>query len=164
MRQDEARGTPQLHAQPARSRLRERLAAAPLFCFDGWAPVQDLHLVKAQCSNSTLVAKIKLVEQCFVDDATVNFVMYETAPKPGDGPILPYFAAEGQVFDTDNAVVAYLAREGAPHLLEGGNVDPAAITSAVDVCQSSVVKAVKTATKSKNAEVSEHHSQSVPTH
>lgn len=114
-----------------------------------------MHLVKAQCSNSSLVTKIKLVERSFVGDASVNFVMYETAPKPGDGPVLPYFAAEGQDFGTDNAVAEYLAREGAPHLLEGGNVDAAAISLSVDLCQSAIVKAIKTATKSKNAEVSQ---------
>jgi hypothetical protein len=113
--------------------------------------MQDLHLIKAQCSTSTLVTKVKIVERCFDDGVTVEFHMHDIAPAAPPAP-LPYFANGSDVFSDENAVVKYLVENGAQKLWSGDKILPAAI-EAVILESPAVNQAVKLATKSKTLEV-----------
>ena len=128
---------------PARGRGRHSYAAGA---------VQDLHLVKAQCGASTLVTKVKLVERCFKGDHTVQFHMHESAPSAPPAP-LPYFeTSEGEVLTEEKDVARHLAKHGAGDLIRGANVQLDALPTVLDH-SATVNKAVKTATKSKDAEM-----------
>jgi hypothetical protein len=114
--------------------------------------VQDLHLVKAQCGASTLVAKVKLVERCFEKDCSVEFHMHDTAPSDPPAP-LPYFVKPSGEIETDEKDLArYLAKEGAPELTRGQNIQLDALTTVLER-SAPLNKAVKAAVKSKDAEV-----------
>lgn len=111
--------------------------------------LQELHLVRAQCSNSSLVTIVKLVERCFSDGFTVRFEMYDAAPAGPPAP-LPYFKKpDGTVVSDEIELGKYLASEGAPSLLEGD----AAVMDSLLADSGALAKPVKTATKSKTAEV-----------
>lgn len=111
------------------------------------AKLGDLHLVKAQCQNSTFVTKVKVVERCFADGFTVEFNMHDVAPS--EGPPLPYFAVDGTVMPDENEVVLMLAKSGAPSLMGDASVDSAKLESAI-AASLEIVKMVKAAVKSKN--------------
>ena len=114
--------------------------------------LQDLHLVKAQCSASTLVTKVKLVERCFENDSTVEFHMHDAAPSAPPAP-LPYFVKpEGDIVSDESALVRYMADLGAPGLAKGDGVHAEALASALDSTPT-LSKAAKLATKSKDEEV-----------
>lgn len=118
-----------------------------------WWPIcnvlQVLHLVRAQCSNSSLVTIVKLIERHFGDGFTVRFEMYDAAPASPPAP-LPYFVkADGSVLSDEVEVGKYLSSEGAPSLLEG---EVAAMDSMLAE-SGTLAKPVKAATKSKTAEV-----------
>lgn len=115
------------------------------------ALLQDLHLIKAQCSTSTLVTKVKLVERCFSSEATVNFQMYDAAPPP-PAPQLPYFTCDDGVVTDENAAAQKLADGGARQLLQGEGLCADAL-AAVLSASPTVNKAVKCAIKSKTEEV-----------
>lgn len=92
--------------------------------------LQDLHLIKAQCSTSTLVTKIKIVERYFADGVTVEFHMHDVAPAAPPAP-LPYFANGSDVLSDENAVAKYLAENGAQKLSSGDNILPGAIEAVI---------------------------------
>lgn len=113
---------------------------------------QVLHVVKAQCSASSFVTKVKLVERCFDGDATVRFEMYDAAPAAPPTQ-LPYFVDGADKVQTDeNGVVRGLGEQGAAKLVSGDGVDTAAV-DAVLASSADVSKAVKAATKSKTEQV-----------
>lgn len=114
--------------------------------------LQDLHLVKAQCSASTLVTKVKLVERCFENDSTVEFHMHDAAPADAPAP-LPYFVKpQGDLVSDDSALARYMADLGAPGLTQGDGLDADALASVLGSTLS-LNKAAKVATKSKGEEV-----------
>lgn len=111
--------------------------------------LQVLHLVRAQCGSSSLVTTVKLIERSFGDGFTVRFEMYDAAPASPPAP-LPYFMKPDNTVVTDELELGkYLCSQGAPSLMEG---DAAVIDASVADC-SALAKPVKTATKSKTAEV-----------
>ena len=117
-----------------------------------WRCLQDLHLVKAQCSASTLVTKVKLVERCFENDSTVEFHMHDAAPADAAAP-LPYFVKpEGDLVSDESALARYMADKGAPGLTQQDGVDADLLASALQTTLS-LNKAAKVATKSKGEEV-----------
>ena len=108
--------------------------------------------MKAQCSASAFVTKVKLVERCFDGDATVKFEMYEVAPAAPPTQ-LPYFVdAEGTVQPDENGVVHLLAERAATGLVSGEGVDAGAVEAAI-APSADVSKAVKAAAKSKTEQV-----------
>jgi hypothetical protein len=119
------------------------LATLPIVFLD----VQVLHLVKSQCHASTLVTKVKLVERCFGEGATVRFEMYDVAPSDAPSP-LPYFQKpDGTIVTDELALSQYLAAEGSQSLRS------TAENVVVVSDNAELSKNVKTACKSKNAEV-----------
>lgn len=113
------------------------------------ARLQVLHLVRAQCTNSSLVTIVKVVERCFSDGFTVRFEMYDAAPASPPAP-LPYFNKPDGTLITDEIELGkYLAGEGCASLLDG---DAAAMAS-LFAESNALAKPVKIATKSKTAEV-----------
>ena len=112
--------------------------------------VQVLHLVKSQCHASSLVTKVKLVERCFKDGVSVRFEMYECAP--ADAPAqLPYFVKpDGTIVIEELVLSKYLAAEGSPALVPA---EASAVSDSLLSSEVHVNKAIKTACKSKTAEV-----------
>jgi hypothetical protein len=114
--------------------------------------VQVLHLVKAQCSASSLVTKVKLIERCFDDGVEVEFYMYDAAPSAPPAP-LPYFVnPDESIVSAENDLALHLATAGATRLIPG-NDHEARISELLTTVSPGVSKAVKAAAKSKTPEV-----------
>lgn len=114
--------------------------------------VQDLHVVRAQCSSSTLVTKVKVLERAFENDSAVEFQMYDAAPAAPPVP-LPYFVMpDGATASDEKAVALYLARNGAPGMAAGDTVQSEAVEAVLDALPA-VARAIKAATKAKDEEV-----------
>lgn len=109
-------------------------------------------MVRAQCSNSTLVSKVKVLERAFENNSAVEFQMYDAAPAAPPVP-LPYFVMpDGNTASSENAVSLYLARKGAPGMVAGEAVQSEEVEAILDMLPA-VAKASKATTKAKDEEV-----------
>jgi hypothetical protein len=115
--------------------------------------VQVLHLVKAQCSGSPFVTKVKLVERTFDGDASVRFEMYDAAPTAPPAT-LPYLvkSTDSKVVTDENEAICFLAESGAPKILTGEGIKNDAVADVLSTAPA-VGKAVKLAVKSKTEAV-----------